>query len=61
MKNEYFHGTGGTRVGVAQRPPLDPQKYREKTPKTCMNGEKFIFVTFTLMKLQTVITPVLVS
>ena len=39
MKNESFHVTGGARVGVAQRSPLDPQKYREKTPKTCMNGE----------------------
>ena len=43
MKNESFHATGGARVGVAQRPPLDPQKYREKTPKTCMNGENVYF------------------
>ena len=45
MKNESFHVTGGARVAVAQRPPLDPQKYREKTPKTCMNGEKEILIS----------------
>ena len=31
-KNESFRATGGARVGVAQRPPLDPQKYSEKSP-----------------------------